>query len=136
MRVIITGSRDADEKQVKDVLDRWWFTHARGPGTHKFTRDLVIVQGSCPTGADKAARDWAAAKKVKLETFEADWDLEGKAAGPIRNRRMAQAGAHLCIALPLREGESTGTWGCVRECVKAGIKVEIYGVERRSNTGA
>lgn len=130
MRVIVTGSRDADEEEVTRILDDWW---DRGY--------WVVVQGGCPTGADRAARNWAKLKGLEVETYEADWDLNGKLAGPIRNIRMASSEpkALLCLAFPLVDGESKGTWGreddqqiggCVRECVKRQIPARIWGVGR------
>lgn len=130
MRVIVTGSRDADEQEVRDALEHFWFERAKRMGGGKFTRELMIVQGGCPTGADRAAREWARLRNITAETHEADWDLHGPAAGPLRNKRMVEAGARLCLAYPLREGESRGTWGCIHLCVEAGIKVEVWGVAR------
>jgi len=61
--------------------------------------------------------------EVTESIHAANWGDFGKAAGPIRNREMAQAGADLCLAFPL--GESRGTWNCVNECKKAGIPVKV-----------
>ncbi|MGC9439311.1 DUF2493 domain-containing protein [Streptomyces sp. WG5] len=115
--VIVTGSRDLEDKEkVWRELDALLSEHG----------SLIVRHGGCPTGADIHAQDWCYAfywAAVGQETFSANWDKHGKAAGPIRNREMAQAGADLCLAFPF--GESRGTWNCVNECKKVGISVKV-----------
>ncbi|MFJ6010165.1 DUF2493 domain-containing protein [Streptomyces halstedii] len=116
--VIVTGSRDLlDSYLVWEELDRILLEHG----------DIFIRHGGCPTGADRLAEQWAWNNRhgtaINRKVHKANWDLHGKAAGPIRNREMAQAGADLCLAFPL--GESRGTWNCVNECKKAGIPVKV-----------
>ncbi|MEU0158976.1 DUF2493 domain-containing protein [Streptomyces sp. NPDC006261] len=116
--VIVTGSRDyQDWEKVWKELESLLFEHG----------SLLIRHGGCPTGADRHAEEWYLYQygwsAVDRKAHRANWDLHGKAAGPIRNREMAQAGADLCLAFPL--GESRGTWNCVNECKKAGIPVKV-----------
>ncbi|WP_395759520.1 DUF2493 domain-containing protein [Streptomyces althioticus] len=116
--VIVTGSRDyKDWAKVWEELDSLIRQYP----------DLIIRHGGCPTGADRFASMWISTwykpSNIIEAVYEADWDKHGKAAGPIRNREMAQAGADLCLAFPL--GESRGTWNCVNECKKAGIPVKV-----------
>ena len=64
------------------------------------------------------ARELAAQKynfklNCKLKTFPANWDEHGKAAGPMRNRQMADY-ADALLALPAKSG-SKGTLNTVRE---------------------
>jgi len=116
--VIVTGSRDlTDPKKVWDELGLLVIKQG----------SLLVRHGDCPTGADRFASIWCANFYRDHDIYEikhpADWDKYGKAAGPRRNREMAQAGADLCLAFPL--GESRGTWNCVNECKKAGIPVKV-----------
>lgn len=116
--VIVTGSRDyVDDQKVFDELWGLWVNKTQGP--------FFIRHGDCPTGADRFASIWCEFGQADVYEikYPADWDAHGKAAGPIRNREMAQAGADLCLAFPL--GESRGTWNCVNECKKAGIPVKV-----------
>ncbi len=46
-----------------------------------------IAQGEAK-GADEFARKWAEARNVPCARFPALWNVEGKSAGPRRNRRM------------------------------------------------
>lgn len=121
-RIIITGGRKRESEDdygtMADVLDRLdpdglIATHA------------VIIQGGCPTGADLLARKVADEFGIRVETFPADWQQHGRAAGPIRNQQMADAGADLCLAFPSR-GRSAGTWDMIRRAVAAGIETRIY----------
>ncbi len=41
-------------------------------------------------GADTLGRLWAEFERVPVTKFPADWNHHGKAAGPIRNREMAE----------------------------------------------
>jgi hypothetical protein len=127
MRVIVTGSRDADERQVKEILDRLGEEGEFGVDR----KGMVLVQGGCPTGADYAAFKWALNNGIPVQTFKADWDKHGKAAGPIRNREMAKSGADIALAFPLRQGESKGTWGCIHELISEGIETRVFGVNSK-----
>lgn len=79
-----------------------------------------VLQGGCPTGADKYAREWARDTETVCETFAANWNEEGPAAGPIRNQRMIDFGKpELVLAFP----GGRGTADMVRRARAAGIKV-------------
>ncbi|MEV5942706.1 SLOG family protein [Streptomyces sp. NPDC051994] len=95
-RVLVTGSRDwRDEQLVRRELARAW---------RQSDRAIVVVHGACPTGADRHAARWVAdcianrLTGVTEEPHPADWDKHGKAAGPIRNRRMVRARIDLVLA--------------------------------------
>jgi len=48
-----------------------------------------VVSGAC-SGADAAGETFAYKEGIKVELFPADWIQYGKAAGPIRNKQMAE----------------------------------------------
>jgi hypothetical protein len=48
-----------------------------------------VVTGFC-TGADEDGETWAKWNNIPVKVFAADWRKNGKAAGPIRNREMAE----------------------------------------------
>ena len=71
----------------------------------KFGDRLVIVHGAA-RGADSLASAWATRNGVKQDSYPAEWDKHGKAAGFIRNEKMwkvADAG------IIFWDGESKGT---------------------------
>jgi len=110
MRVIVTGGRNYQNYQV--VEDILWMIDPHDPLL------LVIIQGG-QTGADSLAKTWAEENAFQYETFKADWDKHGKAAGPIRNQEMIDVGADLVIAFP----GGKGTADCMRRAKEAKIPI-------------
>lgn len=83
----------------------------------------ILIHGACRTGADAIADRWARRQLTGIqhvETFPAQWERLGKAAGPVRNESMVQrawvqqqAGARVIVlAFPL--GQSLGTNGLIK----------------------
>jgi hypothetical protein len=121
MRVIVTGSRNwtgvIAETKIFGVLDNALdLAVSMGQG-------FELIHGACPTGADEIANRWATvgevADLVMLTTWPAQWDLFGKAAGPVRNEVMMAAGGDLCVAF-LR-GNSSGTLDAISKARRRGI---------------
>jgi hypothetical protein len=92
MRVIVCGGRDYDDgSTVARVLS------ALDPS------EAVVVVGvdpERPRGADGLVYSWCQTYYVTVEPHPADWKTHGRAAGPIRNQQMLDAGADLVIAFP------------------------------------
>jgi hypothetical protein len=117
-RVLITGSRTWDRvEDVTTALDE--LRERLGPD-----RRLTLVHGACPTGADQIADDWARGHQadVSVERHRADWSTHQRAAGPIRNAGMVEAGADLCLAF-IRD-DSPGATGCTRMALAANIPTD------------
>jgi hypothetical protein len=116
-RILVTGSRDWDDEQaIRDAIA----DVAMMQGD-----DFILVHGAA-RGADSLAAQvvdgWGG--KARTEAHPADWHGEGRAAGILRNQRMVDLGADICLAFP--KGESRGTRDCIRRAEKAGIPVRIY----------
>lgn len=110
-RVIVTGSREWDDyAAIEDALA-------------SLPKDSVIMEGGA-RGADGHARFAAKVLGLRVETYPADWDIYGRAAGSIRNQKMLDAGADLVLAFPLPG--SRGTWDMVRRAERAGIEVRVW----------
>lgn len=63
-----------------------------------------IITGNAK-GTDTAALLWADLKGIATKAFGANWERDGKAAGPIRNQRMLDEGQpDLVIAFPGGKG--------------------------------
>ncbi|MGW7597293.1 SLOG family protein [Streptomyces antimycoticus] len=102
-RVLVTGSRDWEKHALlytalNDALDE----------ANKLGRPMVVVHGACPRGADEIAHNWAQAAiqmgdHVTEESHPANWRINGKRAGFIRNAHMVNLGADLCLAF-IRNG--------------------------------
>ena len=111
-RILVTGSRTwADATTIAAVLRRWR------------TPDAVLVHGGA-RGADRiAARIWRA-RGLPTEEHPADWPRHGRAAGPIRNQQMVQAGADVCLAFI--QDHSRGATDCATAAEYAGIPTHRY----------
>ena len=86
LRVLVCGSRD-------------WTNRARiHTELKRLPAGTTIVHGCC-RGADRIAGEVAKSLGFYVIEFPADWDLHGKAAGPIRNSQMlAEGRPHFVIA--------------------------------------
>jgi hypothetical protein len=110
MRAIVCGGRDYDDRDsVFSILDR---------ARVKLGLEFVIEGGAL--GADRLAREWAQARGVPFQTYEADWKGEGRSAGPKRNARMLHEGKPGCV---IAFAGGNGTNNMVRQAETAGVKV-------------
>ncbi len=111
-RVLVCGGRDyKDRDRVRQEMRKLGM---------EFGEPLIIQGGS--TGADQLARDFADACGWPCVTMHAQWDAQGRAAGPIRNRRMLDLlKPHLVLAFP----GGQGTYMTVTLAQRMGIPVRI-----------
>jgi len=92
LKVAVVGGRDFNnEQQLKNVLDKLKPTH--------------IVSGGA-RGADTLAKDYAIHNKIPMYEYLADWELHGKAAGPIRNKSIVK---NSDMVVAFWDGKSRGT---------------------------
>ena len=120
VRIIVTGCRDWEDthrisKELEHELERFFYYQMDGP-------EITIVHGNSGN-VDDAANSFAVHRGLEQEFHPADWDTHGKAAGPIRNREMAQADADICLAF--WDGKSKGTLDMITQAVRHGIPVRI-----------
>ena len=123
MKVLVTGSRTWDNKAA---IEREFKKLPPGPTT-------IIVHGACPTGADALADAAAMKFGFQIRRFPAQWETEGRKAGPVRNSKMIREEHSDRDGIPITLGlaftpdleRSRGTRDCVLKARKAGIKVEI-----------
>jgi len=78
-----------------------------------------VIEGEAP-GADQLAALWASQRGKNLHPFPADWGDHGRAAGPLRNKRMLEEG-HPDIVIAFPGGK--GTANMVAQARKAGVRV-------------
>ena len=110
MKVIIAGGRTiTDYRLVLSALRESEF------------QPTEIVSGMA-SGVDTLAVQYARENNLPLKEFHADWNQYKKAAGPIRNREMAQYGEAL---IAIWDGESRGTKNMIEEATKRGLKVYV-----------
>ena len=107
MRVLVTGGRDyTDWPALVRVLNGLGITE--------------LCHGAA-RGADKMAGSWARIAHIPVTAYPADWDGNGKAAGPIRNRLMLDDfKPDLVVAFP----GGKGTAHMVSIARKAGLPIQ------------
>ncbi len=108
MKLIISGGRDfsptlEDKVYLHDKLSEFYVTE--------------VVCGGC-RGADKFGKDMAEFLRIPVRIFNADWNKHGKAAGPIRNRQMAE----YADALLTFDG-CRGTSNMIKEAETKGLQI-------------
>ena len=107
MRIIICGGRDYEDLEtVQQVMSALW-------------GEATLVHGDARGVDTMASRFWTGVLGHASEAHPADWRKHGKAAGPIRNQEMLDAGAHLVIAFP----GGRGTADMVGRARSAGVPV-------------
>jgi hypothetical protein len=90
MRILVCGGRDYDNfEYVNKILDE---LKIQNP-------NFILIEGGA-SGADTLARVWALNNRIVCETYKANWQRDGKAAGPIRNELMLSTGINLVVAFP------------------------------------
>ena len=121
MKTIIAGSRwlyaPAFLEQIMEAID--W-------------TPSEVVSG-CARGPDLMGEQWAKSRGIPVKQFPANWDAHGKAAGPIRNKEMAD---YAEAAVIMWDEQSKGTKSMIDLARAAGLKVEVFlakpAVPRRS----
>lgn len=122
MRLIIAGSRNIRpsvsflDGVIYDLLSKETVTE--------------VVSGGCK-GVDEMGEYWAKnlnhdmylQLEIPVKKFLPNWDLHGKAAGPLRNKEMADYGDALLL---IWDGESRGSLSMKKEMLK--LEKPIYEV--------
>lgn len=115
-RVLLTGSRRwSDAELIFRELDRLVRQHGV----------ITLIHGDCSRGADAIADRWARNwPGVLVERYPANWREFGKAAGPIRNLEMVNAGPDECLAFIL--DHSKGASQCASAAMRAGVPTRVF----------
>ena len=113
MKVLVCGGRD-----YSDRVAVWYTLDAFGPPP------ITFVISGMAKGADTFAAQWARRFLIPLQEIPANWQRDGKAAGPIRNQQMLTEGKpDAVIAFP----GGRGTADMVRRAERAGVPVYKIG---------
>lgn len=121
--VLVTGSRSwSDREKVHAELDNVVGTLG--------DRLVRVMHGACPKGADLFAAQWVrdriaeGHRNLREIPVPADWDQYRKRAGILRNLRMVETGAHLCLAFIVNG--SRGATHCAEAAKSKGIPVKLF----------
>ena len=120
MKVIIAGCRNF----VGSIGQRLVWNAINESG---WSGDITEIVHGAAVGID-AASYVVCEEHWPIKQFPADWNAHGKAAGPIRNRQMAEYADAL---IAVWDGKSRGTANMIEEAKKRGLKVFVYNVNER-----
>ena len=96
MKTIIAGTRTFNDYELLTTkLTEFRLTH-----------DITEVVSGGALGADRLGEVYAEEYNINLKTFPAEWKKHGNAAGPIRNKQMAEYADQLIV---FWDGSSKGT---------------------------
>jgi hypothetical protein len=128
VRILITGSRDWRKPEIiKQALLPYNNFSEYG--------NVQLIHGNA-RGVDKIGAIYAKQFGWDVTAVDADWEIHGKAAGPIRNRKMLDMCPHVVLGFPSTahgysvtlEGEKPrgGTWDCLYEAAARKIPTVYY----------
>ena len=112
MRILVCGDRNyTDILRIKKFLSA-------------YPSDTILIEGEAK-GADKLSRAAAVSLGwLNIEEYPAQWNIYGRGAGPIRNKKMLTEGKPDLIVWFHNDIEnSKGTKNMITVAKKAGIKV-------------
>ncbi len=87
--------------------------------------EVSFIVGDC-RGADSLGKRFAIESGYNIETYPAEWSKYGRAAGPLRNKKMAEA----CdLVICFWDGISKGSASMIKYANKLGKSVKIKLIE-------
>lgn len=111
MKVIIAGTRYKDKVNKIPFNDYKLVIEA----IQRSGLEITEVVCGMAIGVDKLGEQWAIANNVSIKEMPANWNTHGKAAGPIRNREMAE---YADAAIIIWDGVSSGSRNMINEMIR------------------
>ena len=113
MKLIIAGTRNASVSvpRIREDIESLCIP-----------TPTTIVSGGA-IGIDACGERYAKLNGIEVVTFTPDWNLHGKAAGPIRNRKMAEFADRL---IAYWDGRSPGTRNMIETMNALGKPVDVF----------
>ena len=122
VRIIIAGTRRFnDYRLLRRIL-------SEAAGTYP-KEQLEIISGGAK-GADGLGELFAERNNLKLTRFPADWNRHGKAAGPIRNRQMAEYAGKDGLLVAFWDEESRGTRNMIETAEECGLFLRVVSIKK------
>lgn len=87
----------------------------------------IIIHGGC-RGADELAHCVANKLGIYVQVFEADWKKHGKAAGPIRNKKMLNDSKPDLVVAFFDRRRTKGTMNMIKLAKQAYVPIQEYGL--------
>lgn len=126
-RVIIAGGRDFDDYYLVEDNVMEWILDTYLSDHYEDGKCIIEFISGKAKGADALGEKFAKKHNYKITFFPADWNTYGKAAGPIRNRQMAEytAQANVGVLFAFWDGKSRGTKNMIDTAKKLGLDVHV-----------
>ena len=86
-----------------------------------------VVSGGA-NGVDALGERWACEHQMIPKVFPADWSKYGKAAGPVRNRQMAEYADAL---IAIWDSKSKGTKNMIETAMSLQLRVFVFRIDRQ-----
>ena len=118
MKTIIAGSRTATMQDTMNALEFSDFS------------DITEIVSGCARGADSHGEKIAQQAGIPVKRFPADWNKYGNAAGPIRNRTMAEYADAL---IAVWNGRSKGTANMIEQAQAKGLRIYVHHFDSKAN---
>lgn len=119
LKVVIAGYRNFDNY---DVLKKYVDTCLAEFGA----QEIRIISGHCK-GVDLMGERYAKEKGHSLEIYPAEWKKYGRAAGPIRNKQMAE---NTDILIAFTCANATGTKNMITNATKLGKRIFVMDISK------
>ena len=124
MHVVVSGSRHIEDYGIvaKALIDSG------------FEITEIIYGGA--KGVDHMAAQFADKHGIQKILFKADWDVNGRAAGPIRNSDMIKYVKELGdgALVAVWDGQSRGTFDCIKKAFAAELPIYVVTVRKKSDS--
>lgn len=115
MKVLVCGSRNWQDREAIGCALKWLYEIGY----------TTVIHGCCQ-GADTLAGELALELRMCIEEYPAQWGKYGRAAGPIRNKRMLNMGnPDLVIAFHNDMANSRGTKDMVNRAFNADVDCRV-----------
>ncbi len=112
--LIIAGSRNVPVQDADRLVSQAMQHFGLHPGK--------IIEGGA-RGIDRSGFGYAVTNRIQHEEHPADWKRHGKAAGPIRNRKMAEVADALLL---IWDGKSRGSANMLKEAEARDLTIYQY----------
>jgi len=118
-RIIIAGCRTfTGYEEAKSLI-------YRDLESMKLTQPMIVLSGGC-RGADRLGERFAKEKGWKIEYYLPEWTKYGRAAGPVRNKKMIE---QCDVVICFWDGKSKGTGSLIRHAQKSNKQLFIHRID-------
>lgn len=142
MILLISGSRSIDDTEIfKRALHEFMVQQFAGEYPLPLNKTISQIVSGNARGVDSTAERVAKKQGIDLAIFPANWERDGRSAGPIRNEAMMNYGILISqhrdeelrlLAIPYPDAVGGGTNHMINICTNKGIPTFTYDASKHS----